>query len=62
MMVDSLKTASVGTSSLLVQCLTFIPEMIRIAVAVATLVYLIIKIRRELYEQRANKQSGSNPR
>ena len=61
-MIDSLKTASVGTSSLLVQCLTFIPEMIRIAVAIATLVYLIIKIRRELDEQRANKQSGSNPR
>ena len=61
-MLDSLKTASVVTSSILVQCLTFIPEAIRISVAIATLVYLIIKIRRELYEQRTDRESGSNSR
>ena len=47
-MVDTLKTASVGAGGFMVQFISMGPEMVNVAVGVATLIYMILKIKKEL--------------
>jgi len=47
-MIDSIKTASVGVSGFGVQFISMLPEMVRVGVGLATIVYLIVKVYKEL--------------
>jgi hypothetical protein len=60
-MLDSLKTTAVGTSGFAFQCLTWVPETVRVLVGICTIIYLVIKIRREI-EERFDKKNSSNSR
>jgi len=46
--VDTLKVASAGAGGFTVMCLEWLPEIVRVSVGVATLVYLMLKIKKEL--------------
>tara|TARA_R110002020_G_scaffold52663_1_gene147755 strand:- start:529 stop:678 length:150 start_codon:yes stop_codon:yes gene_type:complete len=46
--VDTLKVASTGVGGFTVMCLEWLPEIVRVGVGIATLVYLVLKIKREL--------------
>ena len=46
--LDTLKTGTIGVSGWLVSITDMLPEFVSFGVAVATLVYLIIKIKKEL--------------
>ena len=46
--LDTLKTGSIGFGGWLVSITDMLPELVSFGVAVATLVYLIIKIKKEL--------------
>ena len=46
--VDTLKTSGVGISGWWLSVSGWLPELISLMVGIATLVYLIIKIRKEL--------------
>jgi len=46
--IDTLKVASAGAGGFTVMCLEWLPEIVRVSVGVATLVYLALKIKREL--------------
>jgi hypothetical protein len=60
MMVDSLRTASVGVTGSSLYWIEWVPPLISSLAAFATLVYMLIKIWREFYGN--SKESGSNPR
>ena len=47
-MIDTLKVASAGTGGFVVMCLEWLPEVVRVSVGVATLIYFALKIKREL--------------
>ena len=43
--VDSLKSAVIGSSGLTVQFMDFLPEMVKIGVGIATIIYFVYKIQ-----------------
>ena len=47
-MIDTLKTAGVGVGGFGVQFMSMLPEMVRVGVGLATIVYIVVKIYREL--------------
>ena len=47
-MIDTLKTTCAGMGGCWIGCIDMIPEIISMAVGLATLIYLIIKIVKEL--------------
>tara|TARA_Y100001936_G_C15615022_1_gene428645 strand:+ start:244 stop:393 length:150 start_codon:yes stop_codon:yes gene_type:complete len=47
-MVDSVKTTFVGMTGMSVTWLEWMPVVVRILVGLATFVYLLVKIRKEL--------------
>ena len=47
-MLDTLKTAGAGVTATWINCFKVLPEVVSVAVGIATLIYLIIKIRKEL--------------
>ena len=47
-MLDTLKTAGAGVTATWINCFKVLPEIVSVSVGIATLVYLIIKIRKEL--------------
>ena len=47
-MIDTLKTVSVGGGGLFVQFLDMVPEMVKVGVGVMTIVYLGVKVYKEL--------------
>ena len=47
-MLDTLKTASTGLGASIITALNILPEIVSICVGLTTIVYLIIKIRKEL--------------
>ena len=47
-MLDTLRTTSGGAVSFLIQCLEFIPEVVRVLVGIVTIVYFIVQIRKDL--------------
>tara|TARA_Y100001973_G_scaffold35819_1_gene53914 strand:+ start:252 stop:425 length:174 start_codon:yes stop_codon:yes gene_type:complete len=48
MMVDTLKTAGVGTGGFVAQFVGMLPDIVKVAVGVATVAYLIVKIKKEM--------------
>ena len=46
-MIDTIKTAGVGAGGFGVQFLAMLPEMVKVAVGVATFAYLVVKIYKE---------------
>ena len=47
-MIDTLKTASVGGGGLIVQFIDALPEIVKIGVGIMTMVYLGVKVYKEL--------------
>ena len=47
-MVDTLKTAGIGASGFGVQFMSMLPELVKVAVGIATVVYIVVKIYKEL--------------
>ena len=47
-MLDTLKITSIGGASFIVQFMNFIPEFVRVLVGIVTIIYFIIKIKKEL--------------
>jgi hypothetical protein len=47
-MIDTLKTEGIGIGGWWLSISGWLPELVSLAVGVATLVYLIVKIRKEL--------------
>ena len=47
-MLDTLKRTSIGGASFIVQFMNFIPEFVKVLVGIVTIVYFIVKIKKEL--------------
>ena len=47
-MLDTLRTTSGGAVRFLIQCLEFIPEVVRVLVGIVTIIYFIVQIRKDL--------------
>ncbi len=47
-MIDTLKTTSIGGGSFLMQFIEMVPEFVKVCVGLVTIVYLGIKIYKEL--------------
>jgi len=47
-MIDTLRTESIGLSGWWLSISGWLPEVVSLCVGIATLVYLIVKIRKEL--------------
>ena len=47
-MLDTLKTTGTGLGGFWISLWEWLPEIVSLAVGIATLVYLIVKIRKEL--------------
>ena len=43
--LDTLKSAAIGSGSLTVQFMDFLPDMIKVGVGIATIVYFVYKIQ-----------------
>jgi hypothetical protein len=43
--LDTLKSAVIGSGSLTVQFMDFLPDMIKVGVGIATIVYFVYKIQ-----------------
>ena len=61
MMIDSLRTASVGVTGSSLYWIDWVPPLFSSLAALATLVYMLIKIWREI-KYGNSKESNSNPR
>lgn len=48
MMIDTVKTTVAGMGGFYVSMMDWLPDMISMAVGIATLIYLILKIKKEL--------------
>ena len=48
MILDSLKTIGIGTGGMVVTWMEWLPLVVRVAVGIATFVYLCVKIYKEL--------------
>ena len=49
--LDTLKSATIGGSSMTIQCIEILPDMVRLLVGITTIVYFVYKIaliRKEL--------------
>ena len=47
-MIDTLKTTGAGIGGFWISLWTWLPEFVSLSVGIATIVYLIVKIRKEL--------------
>jgi mevalonate kinase len=47
-MIDTLKTTGAGIGGFWITLWTWLPEFVSLSVGIATIVYLIVKIRKEL--------------
>ena len=57
-MIDSLKPLSVSTSGMVVTWMEWLPVAVRVAVGIATFVYMVYKAKNEWlkYEERSSKK------
>ena len=46
--VDTLKTTGIGGTSFIIQCIEYIPEIVRVLVGIVTIIYFIVQIRKDL--------------
>ena len=47
-MIDTLKTTGIGGTSFIIQCIDYVPEIVRVLVGIVTIIYLIVQIRKDL--------------
>ena len=47
-MIDTLKTGGIGGCSFAMQFIAMVPEMVKVAVGIVTVVYLVVKIKKEM--------------
>ena len=47
-MLDTLKTAAVGSGSFIMQFVGMVPDMVKGGVGIATILYLAVKIKKEM--------------
>tara|TARA_R110000824_G_C14940990_1_gene649815 strand:+ start:245 stop:394 length:150 start_codon:yes stop_codon:yes gene_type:complete len=47
-MIDTLKTTGTGLGGFWISLWAWLPEMVSLSVGIATIVYLVVKIRKEL--------------
>jgi len=47
-MIDTLKTTGAGIGGFWISLWTWLPEIVSLSVGIATIVYLVVKIRKEL--------------
>ena len=47
-MIDTLKTTGAGIGGFWISLWTWLPEVVSLSVGIATIVYLVVKIRKEL--------------
>ena len=47
-MIDTLKTSCAGVGGFALTFMEFIPDIVRLGIAVATLAYMIVKLRKEM--------------
>ena len=47
-MLDTLKTAAVGSGSFVMQFIGMIPDMVKVGVGIATIVYIVVKTKKEM--------------
>lgn len=47
-MLDTLKTAAVGSGSFIMQFVGMVPDMVKVGVGIATILYLAVKIKKEM--------------
>tara|TARA_R110000824_G_scaffold110418_1_gene258383 strand:+ start:5287 stop:5439 length:153 start_codon:yes stop_codon:yes gene_type:complete len=45
--VDTLKTTGIGGTSFMIQCIEYIPEVVRVLVGIVTIIYLIVQIKKD---------------
>tara|TARA_Y100000361_G_scaffold51630_1_gene45143 strand:- start:148 stop:297 length:150 start_codon:yes stop_codon:yes gene_type:complete len=47
-MIDTLKTCGIGGCSFIMQFIAMVPEIVKVAVGIATVGYLLVKIKKEM--------------
>ena len=47
-MIDTIKTAGIGAGGFITQFVAMLPDMVKVAVGIATTVYLVVKIKKEM--------------
>ena len=47
-MIDTLKTTGAGIGGVWISIWTWLPEIVSLSVGIATIVYLVVKIKKEL--------------
>ena len=47
-MIDTVKTAGVGSGGFIVQFIEMVPDMVKVGVGIATIVYLAVKVKKEM--------------
>jgi len=58
-MQDTLKTVGVGLSGNIIAGLGVLPDILSVAVGIVTFIYVILKIKKEVYYAKERKE-GSN--
>jgi hypothetical protein len=54
-MIDSLKTTTIGITGIGVTWLEWVPMVVRVLVGLATFIYIIVKVVREIKLMKENK-------
>ena len=47
-MLDTLKTSCAGVGGLVLTFMEWLPDLVRLGIGIATLVYMIVKLRKEM--------------
>ena len=47
-MLDTLKTSCAGVSGLALTFMEWLPDLVRLGIGIATLAYMIVKLRKEM--------------
>ena len=47
-MIDTIKTCGIGSCGFGMQFMAMVPDMVKVAVGIATVAYLIVKIKKEM--------------
>ena len=47
-MIDTLKTSCAGVGGFVLTFMEWLPDMIRLGIGIATLAYMIVKLRKEM--------------
>jgi hypothetical protein len=59
--VDAVKTASVGFSGIFITWIDWLPVAVRVAVGMATFIYMLYKAKNEWFVYESRKKENSPP-